>query len=113
VLEVGEGQSSSVTYFPADQSVRHEITWAATPVGKEDYFRVQLEDFASAIRNSAEPLVNGEQGTASVALIEECYRQARRLPEPWVEATLDKLRRTLPGRDLDTQVGARDAWRRA
>jgi predicted dehydrogenase len=112
VLEVGEGQNSSVTYFPAEENARHDITWATSPVGREDYFRVQLEDFVSAIRNSAEPLVNGEQGAASVALIEECYREARRLPEPWVEATLGQLGGALPNRDLETQVGVRGARRR-
>ena len=108
VLEIGEGQSSSVTYLPAEENVRHEITWTTTPVGREDYFRVQLEDFVSAIRNGAEPLVNGEDASASVSLIEECYRQARSLPEPWVDATLDRLRGALPGRDLDPQVGVQD-----
>ena len=109
VLEVGEGQHRSVTYFPADENVRHEITWAATPAATEDYFRVQLEDFVRAIRNGAEPFVSGEQGSASIALIEECYRQARRLPEPWVEATLERLRGALPRRDPDAEVGLRGA----
>ena len=106
VLEVGEGQTGSVNYFPAGESLRHEITCAETPVAKEDYFRAQLEDFVRAIHDRADPLITGEQGWASVALMEECYRQATRLQEPWVEATLERLRAALPATDPGAQAVA-------
>jgi predicted dehydrogenase len=106
ILEVGEGQTNSVKFFPTDESQQHEITCAATPEAKEDYFRVQLEDFVRTIHDRADPLITGEQGWASVALMEECYRQATRLQEPWVEATLERLRAALPATDPGAQAAA-------
>jgi predicted dehydrogenase len=95
-LEVGEGQSNSVYYFPAGTNLRHEITCVGSQGGETDYFRVQLEDFVRAIRHGVEPLVNGEQGWASVAFMEQCYRLATHLQEPWVDVSLERLHAALP-----------------
>ena len=96
VLELSESSSNSVAYFPGGSELRHEITRARRGPGDENYFRVQLEDFARAICTGGEPLTNGEQAAASVALMEECYGKASRLEEPWVDVTLERLRAALP-----------------
>jgi predicted dehydrogenase len=96
VLELKESSTDSVFYFPDGRELRHEITYARQRAGVESYFRIQLEDFARAICTGGEPLTNGEQAAISVALMEDCYRKASRLEEPWVDVTLERLRTALP-----------------
>jgi predicted dehydrogenase len=96
VLELKESSSNSVFYFPNGSELRHEITYPRQRSGDENYFRIQLEDFARAISTGGEPLTNGEWAAASVALMEECYRKVSQLEEPWVDVTLGRLRTALP-----------------
>jgi predicted dehydrogenase len=49
-----------------------------------DVFRAQLSAWTEAIRTGRTPAVSGEEGLRSVALIEACYRQRRRLEFPWI-----------------------------
>jgi predicted dehydrogenase len=97
-LTVREGQSESVTYIPDSGTLSHEIGYnrAAGSTPDTDYYRAQLEDFVRAIRDNVQPCVNGEQGTASVRLIEECYASARLIDEIWSRATLDRLISLIP-----------------
>lgn len=97
VLEVREGQSRSVTFFPADGRLQHEIL----PVGlsaqpEPDYFQLQLSDFLRAIHTGNRPKVDGRQGSQSVALMDQCYQRANRLEEPWSTVTIDRLRHAIP-----------------
>ena len=97
VLEAREGQSRSVTFFPADSRLQHEIL----PVGlsaqpEPDYFQLQLSDFLRAIHTGNRPKVDGRQGSQSVALMDQCYQQATRLEEPWSAVTIDRLRHAIP-----------------
>lgn len=97
VLEVREGQSRSVTFFPADGRLQHEIL----PVGlsaqpEPDYFQLQLSDFLRAIRTGNHPKVDGRQGSQSVVLMDQCYQRANRLEEPWSTVTIDRLRHAIP-----------------
>jgi len=102
VLEIGEGQANSVTFYPAESELRHEIRSCAS-AKEENYFRVQLEDFAHAVQTGVQPMITGEQASASVALIEQCYRRATRLSEPWVNSTLDRLSAALPAAPMSTK----------
>ena len=97
ILEIREGQKLSVTYFPAHSRLRHEIYYAGTVPSAidEDYFRVQLEDFILAILMKSEPRINREQGSVSVTFMEECYKIARSLDEPWVDSTLQHFKTVL------------------
>ncbi len=54
-----------------------------SPVTRKEAFRVQLRDFASAIREGREPFVPGREGRRSVDLLERCYSARRRLEHPW------------------------------
>ena len=93
LLEIGEGQARSVTYYPADNGLKYQIvSRSCSELSKEeDYFKVQIEDFLAAIRTRRNPRITGQEGSASVALIQECYKKATRLPEPWVDETLPRL----------------------
>lgn len=94
VLEVPEGESRSVTHLPDGNKLRHQITCPkiGVPLGDENYFRVQLDDFVRAIEAGTAPTVTGEQGARSVAITERCYQIATRIKEPWCDANVDRFR---------------------
>jgi predicted dehydrogenase len=98
-IVAAEGQSLSVSFFPAGRDLRQEIfpVSIAPRTPEQDYFRLQLEDFVRAIREGTEPRVTGEQGLKSAALMEECYAKAERLAEPWCDDTIHHFRSALPG----------------
>jgi predicted dehydrogenase len=96
-LTVRDGQQDTVTLTSARRELQHEITWAATGSGSSrptDPFQAQLEDFVDAIRTGRPPRITGETATAAVRLIEECYRIATPLEEPWMDTTIERLRQT-------------------
>jgi predicted dehydrogenase len=97
VMEVREGQSRSVTFFPSGSNLQHEISPASSPGQPDpDYFQLQLSNFLQAIRTGGRPKVDGRQGSLSVDLMERCYQVATRLEEPWSTATVDRLRSAMP-----------------
>jgi predicted dehydrogenase len=96
-LEIGEGQAHSVTYWPAQNRLRHEITCAGMNKDIEpNYFERQLDNFVHAIRTGTSPKVDGEQGAKSVAIMERCYNIATPIDEPWCHATLECLKAAMP-----------------
>lgn len=96
-LEVREGQARSVHFSPVHGEFQEEIFPAGTPASEEpDYFNVQLEDFLRAIQTHSLPRIDGAQGALSVALMEQCYRTASHLDEPWNTSTLHRLRAAMP-----------------
>ena len=48
-------------------------------------FYKQLDNFVESIRGRQKPEVNGRRALEVISLIEDCYRNARRIPEPWFE----------------------------
>jgi predicted dehydrogenase len=46
-------------------------------------FFKQLDNFIQAVRGREKPVVDGWQALEVIDLIEKCYAQARRIPEPW------------------------------
>ncbi len=99
ILEIGENQKLTVTYYPAHSNLRYEIgsrADAASAAAEDDYFQRQLEDFVRAIQTGSEPRVSGDQGLESVALMERCYQMTTPLPEPWVDGPLERLTEILP-----------------
>jgi UDP-N-acetylglucosamine 3-dehydrogenase len=61
---------------------------------KTNSFYKQLDNFVQSIRGMQKPEVNGAQAAAVLQLIEDCYANARRIPEPWSEIPSEN--RTLP-----------------
>lgn len=98
IVEVGEGQSDSVNYFPAQSGIRHELSYLPKGVSENSKtcFQVQLDDFAEAVLSGREPQVSGIQAIASASIFERCYQIAVPLNEPWVDATIPRLREALP-----------------
>lgn len=47
-------------------------------------FRIQLDDWLTAIRDGNMPQLSGQSALPTVRLIDECYRKSKRLAEPWV-----------------------------
>jgi predicted dehydrogenase len=48
-------------------------------------FYEQLDNFVLSIQGRATPLVDGRHALAVLELIENCYAQRKRIPEPWSE----------------------------
>jgi predicted dehydrogenase len=48
-------------------------------------FHLQLDNFVQSIRGLETPCVDGLQAAAVLELIERCYAQRKRIPEPWSE----------------------------
>ncbi len=48
-------------------------------------FYLQLDNFVQSIRGVQTPCVDGLQAAAVLELIERCYAQRKRIPEPWSE----------------------------
>ena len=87
-LELAEGERARISFFPKHTELRQEISWAESPAGDEEYFRLQLEDFVAAIQSGSKPMVSGEEASRSIALIEECYSKAEPLELPWQSSTI-------------------------
>jgi predicted dehydrogenase len=73
----------------------------AEPHAKENCMADQLADFVAAVRDRRAPLVPGEEGRRSVAVIEACYAKRKPLRHPWVFAgislPLERADRTAGG----------------
>jgi predicted dehydrogenase len=48
-------------------------------------FHLQLDNFVQSIRGVETPCVDGMQAAAVLELIERCYAERKRIPEPWSE----------------------------
>ena len=53
--------------------------------GPRDPFQVQLKDFVESIQTKSNPAVDGRQALNLIQLIERCYAEAERIPEPWLD----------------------------
>lgn len=56
----------------------------SAPVECNDYFQLQLEEFARVIHEGGSPTVDGEAGARSVKLCEDFYTHSTQLEEPWI-----------------------------
>jgi predicted dehydrogenase/nucleoside-diphosphate-sugar epimerase len=101
-LELRTGERYKVAVIPRDltlkdpdreepRDVRFEGRWADEPeaIGYEAY-RAEIDDWLDAIGTGGEPKLSAASALRTVSLIEECYRQAGRLEEPWVWEGLPK-----------------------
>ncbi len=83
---------------PLDHSVRPctvEAAWsdeAETPW--YDTMRAEIDDLVGAVQTGRTPELSGRSALPTVRVIEECYRRAEPLREPWVQEGLQRPRRT-------------------
>ena len=90
-LEIDNAEHTTVTFFPAlDSQFKHDISANGGQNGltDTDYFRLQIEDFARAIRTRTRPRVTGRDGLSSIELIEQCYQARTPLDESWIVESL-------------------------
>lgn len=52
----------------------------------EDAFYAQLEDFTQSVLHSRPSAIPGEEVLETLKLIDSCYANAQRIPEPWLNA---------------------------
>lgn len=82
-----EFKTETLRLFPRN---RPDLALEVFPRGSKpddlppSYFQVQLEEFASVIRNGGQPTVEGRSAAQSVKLIEEMYRYRTQMEEPWL-----------------------------
>jgi nucleoside-diphosphate-sugar epimerase/predicted dehydrogenase len=73
---------------PAREELRDfvvQASWAGEPeVPGYEAYRAEIDDWLMAIRSGRPPLLSSDSAQRTVELIEECYRRAERLDEPWV-----------------------------
>jgi predicted dehydrogenase/nucleoside-diphosphate-sugar epimerase len=94
-LPVGEHYRVAVTprgdslADPASGAPREynlQAGWIETPQpGSHKAYRAEIDDWLSAIQAGARPFLSGLSALPTVQLIDECYRSARPLLEPWVQ----------------------------
>lgn len=70
-----QGHEMSMTIQPEGNGTRQTVT----------SFSRQLDNFVQSIKGRQKPMVDGWQALSITELVESCYQQARRLPEPWSE----------------------------
>jgi predicted dehydrogenase/nucleoside-diphosphate-sugar epimerase len=96
LLEVGATEPYSVSVKPEGLELVDSLHAAPRPydarVGWQQrtelpgysLFRAEIDDWLDAIRSGKEPYLSGRSALPAVRLIEQCYRGARPLVEPWV-----------------------------
>jgi len=57
----------------------------ALPEGSKDPFYSQLDNFVKAIQKVEKLTVNGVTASETIQLIENCYKNSQRFPEPWLD----------------------------
>lgn len=86
ILDVGLWTSNGLLRFqPTDEPVIFDAQPTMPPEPWAEVFSRQLADFVDAIRARRPAFVSGVDAKRSIDLIEACYAQRRRLPEPWNE----------------------------
>jgi predicted dehydrogenase len=68
----------------AGKSVSETLRVEDYPPGNS-YLR-QLDNFVQSVVNRSKPEVDGWQAVRVMELIESCYAQRKRIPEPWAES---------------------------
>jgi predicted dehydrogenase/O-antigen/teichoic acid export membrane protein len=97
-LEIAEGQSHSVTFYPPEGRIKHDLSCLGIEDALKDksVFQLELEDFVGAINAGKQPKVGAEESASMATIFENCYQIATALDEPWVDAAIPRLRAALP-----------------
>ena len=70
------------------QSVIDKLTFPAEPTLSSSSFYRQMDNFLRSIEGVERPVIDGFHAAAVLELIESCYAQRKRMPEPWSEADI-------------------------
>jgi predicted dehydrogenase/nucleoside-diphosphate-sugar epimerase len=69
--------------------------------------RNEIDDWLGAIRTGEQPELSGQSALGTVKVIEECYQQAKKLDEPWVEEGLTSASRPTLSNGVATRANGR------
>jgi predicted dehydrogenase/nucleoside-diphosphate-sugar epimerase len=73
-----------------ERGYRLQASWADQPeTNGYEAFRAEFDDWLGAIRTGGTPELDGRSVLPTVRLIEDAYRRAQALREPWVEEGLE------------------------
>jgi len=78
-----DSDESEVVFRPHGESVEQVFRQRNRKRGQEDVFRLQIEDFVRAHCDRRPPLVDGEQGLASMRLVEQLYACRKSMNADW------------------------------
>ncbi len=87
---------SQVTISPSEENIKMigNVVSKSMKVEKiqpvQNIMREQFENWVSAIKNKKEPYISGEEGSKSIALIEGCHKNRKKLVTSWGEVSLRK-----------------------
>jgi len=111
VLEIAEGQSHSVTFYPPEGRIRHDLSCPedGDTLKDQNVFQLELEDFVEAITAGREPRASANDSVKMAAIFETCYQIEAGLPEPWVEETIPRLRAALPSNNAAAEKDEADS----
>jgi predicted dehydrogenase len=90
------GANASAEILRSDPNsliIRHKLAGEGVNMGLSladgsngnDVFFLQLGNFVNAVQGVSEPTVSGWRALETIELIERCYSNAARIPEPWLE----------------------------
>src|SRR5262249_28420909 len=72
-----------------DRRVKVGAQWAdEEPPNGYQVFRAEIDDWVEAMTRGTEPVLSGRSALPTVRLVEECYRTATPLAEPWTNESL-------------------------
>lgn len=106
VLELARGEFATVQVRFNDAVVRDPIgdvrpvgitgAWADedAPIGYQ-VFRAEIDDWLTAVRTGAPPVLSAETALETVRLIEDAYRSRTLIKEPWSEEGIEAAPRRL------------------
>ncbi|HVW39577.1 MAG TPA: NAD-dependent epimerase/dehydratase family protein [Pirellulales bacterium] len=79
------------------REVQLDAVWSDQPETPwYETVRAQVDDWVEAIRSGGSPRLSGRSALGAMAIIDDCYRLARRRSQPWVDHPLCHAERHAP-----------------
>jgi hypothetical protein len=66
-----------------------------------------IDDWLGSIRTGEQPELSGQSALGTVKVIEECYQQAKKLDEPWVDEGLTSASRPTLSNGVATRANVK------
>jgi predicted dehydrogenase/nucleoside-diphosphate-sugar epimerase len=88
-MELSDPKSGQVRGYSLHASWENEreVSW-------HGLVRREIDDWLGAIRTGGQPELSGQSSLSTVQVIEDCYEQAKKLNEPWVDEGLTSAARS-------------------
>ena len=83
-IRVGESDAVFVHRLLGDRKITEAVTFEEQT--RKSSFLKQLDNFVKSIATKQTPAVDGEQAARTLEIIEWCYANRARIPEPWSDS---------------------------